>query len=849
MRRIFRSRNGDVVVEMFQGIVRDLAYAARSLAKARAFTFVCVVSLGIGMAPVIAIPYAARISNIPPTGLDTEGLVEVLTTPLGSRGADDMWSYPDFVDLRDAATGMVMTGWAMGESEITPQTPAEAKTASTMFVSSDYFRTIGVTLVRGPGFDAKRDGALTSEPVVILGYRFWQNQLGFDPNVIGKTLTLDGTPHVVVGIAPDQFDGIDTKELFVPLERHPRLRPGKNADNNVRADRGTRWVHIRGRLSPGVSLAQASAAVSGVTSRLAKQYPVTNEFTAGVAKAYDPIGNLQRPQIRILEAIALTLTGTVLLVVCLNISGMMQVRSAMRERELSIRQAVGASRWRLVQHLLSEAIVVAGLGGALASVVLFNIPSVLPWWIDRPLPSQVQEALRVDLSMIAICVGLCLLTSVVCGFLSATRFSRPAIVSSLKDDVGVGGFRVGRVHRVTAALQVAIAVPLIVMSGMSLDRFRATATSDLGFASDLLYAAPLKLGAAANEDAGFRIRTVRNSLEKASGVASVTVADGLPLGFSGSTMRVSAESDANAAPAFVSVHVTRVGDGYLDTMGIPLVRGRDFNVDDGAGAEMVTVISKPLADRLFPNAGAAEALGKRLTFGAADPEDKTQHTLTIVGVTGDFPTSQMSTRREQLLLPLSQHPSPNVFLIARSAPGEQEMKLNAALVNAVRDLGPDFNQNVKTPDGVLYSSIVTGVWLRENSMRDFLVQSAVAGTAGSVILMLAALGIYGVVGLMVATRTREIAVRVALGSSRRGVMGLILLDVVKLVSPGVAVGLVLTAVLNRLNGENMGIPLSGMEPLAYVVGGAIAVLVAVLASLVPARRAASIQPMAAMRSV
>ena len=269
-----------------------------------------------------------------------------------------------------------------------------------------------------------------------------------------------------------------------------------------------------------------------------------------------------------------------------------------------------------------------------------------------------------DLSIIAICVGLCLVTSVVCGFLSATRFSRPVIISSLKDDAGVGGFRVGRVHRVTAALQVAIAVPLIVMSGMSLDRVRATATSDLGFASDLLYAAPLKLDAAAHESAGFRVRTVRDTLEKASGVASVTVADGLPLDFSDRSTKVSLPADASVAPRFVSVQVTRVGDGYLNTMGIPLLRGRGFTGDDRSGAEMVTVISKPLAVRLFPNADAAEAIGKRLTFGA---DEKTQQTLTIVGVTGDFPTAQMSTEREQLLLPIEQHPSRKVFLIARSA--------------------------------------------------------------------------------------------------------------------------------------------------------------------------------------
>ena len=150
---------------MFTGIWRDLLYAGRSLAKARAFTFVCVVSLGIGMVPVIAIPYAARISKIPPSGVNTEGLVEVLTTPRGSRGAENTWSYPDFVNLRDADTGMVMTGWAMGESEVTPQTPAAAKAAApTMFVSSDYFRAMGVTLLRGLGFDAKRESWSGSQP-------------------------------------------------------------------------------------------------------------------------------------------------------------------------------------------------------------------------------------------------------------------------------------------------------------------------------------------------------------------------------------------------------------------------------------------------------------------------------------------------------------------------------------------------------------------------------------------------------------------------------------------------------------------------------------------------------------
>ena len=217
------------MVGMFNGIWRDLAHAGRSLTKARAFTFVCVVSLGIGMVPVIAIPYVSRITRTPPPGVKTEGLVEVVTTPRGAREATDAWSYPDFADLRDADTGMSLSGWTGGPSKITIQTPAgvETKSVPTMFVSANYFRTVGVALARGPGFNEAVDDPSSAEPAVILGYAFWQTQLASDPDIVGKTLTLDDIPHVVVGIAPERFDGhlfLHGKELFVPLEQHPRLR-------------------------------------------------------------------------------------------------------------------------------------------------------------------------------------------------------------------------------------------------------------------------------------------------------------------------------------------------------------------------------------------------------------------------------------------------------------------------------------------------------------------------------------------------------------------------------------------------------------------------------------------------
>jgi predicted permease len=836
-------------MDMFDGIWRDLVHAGRSLAKARAFTFVCVVSLGIGMAPVIAIPYAAGTASVPPPGVNPEGMVQVLTTPGGGREATPWWSYPDFVDLRDATTGIVMTGWIGGQSKV------QTDPASTLFVSRNYFATIGVPLARGSGFSA------ADAPEVILGHTFWQKRQNADPDIVGKTLTVDDLPHVVVGVAPNRFSGhlrFQGPDVYIPLEQHPRFSADASAGRNTRTDRSSAWVIIHGRLTPGVDVAQGSAAVSAVTSRLAEQYPSTNEFRIGVAEEYFAAGNLLRPQLALMQLAGLTLTGTVLLVVCLNISGMVQVRSAMRERELSIRQAIGATRRQLMRYLLAEAVILAGLGATLASLVLFNLPSLLAWASGQPLPPQIEDALGLDLRMVMVCVGLCLLTSLAFGWLPAARFSRPVILPALKDDTGTGGLRVGRAHRVGAALQIAIAVPLIVMGGISLDRVRATATSDLGFASELLYAVPLKLDGAGSDTAAFRLRNVRDSLAMTSGVATVTLADGLPLDFRYRNARVALQVGPSEAPAFLRAHTTRVGDGYLDTMGIPLLRGRGFTVDDRAGAEMVTVISRTLADQLFPNADAGQAVGKHLILGAepqdeeraadiASGRDEKPQTFTIVGVTADFPTSQMSTEREQLLLPLAQHPSPNVFLVARSAPGEQPKKLTAALENAARDFDAD-RRGFGTTDGVRYPAVITGVWLRENSMQDFLGQSAVAAVAGSVILMLAALGIYGVVGLMVATRTREIAVRVALGASSRRVLRMILWDVVKLSAPGVVVGLILTVALMRLNAENMGIPLSQVENIAYVAGAAVAVLVAVLASLVPARRAASVQPMIAMRS-
>ncbi|MDA1307868.1 MAG: ABC transporter permease, partial [Acidobacteria bacterium] len=546
-------------MDMFPGLWRDLVLAGRSLARARAFTFVCVVSLGVGMAPVIAVPYGSRIFTAPPVGLQTDTLIELVTTPAGPRQATTQWSYPDYVDLSDATTGVSLIGWATATTD----------EGMALFVSLSYFATLGVPLAQGAGFPG------TADPTVILSHAYWQRHQDGDPVELGTSLTIDHVPHTVVAIAPEHFGGhlgFHDVDFFLPLDRHPLAL----ADATVRFDRSKEWVNIHGRLQPGVALTQANAAVGALTAQLAQDHPDINEHKSGVVEPYHAIGTLQASQLTIVKAVAQALTALPLLVVCLNIAGMVQVRSAMRERELSIRQAIGATRGRLMQQLLAESVILAALGATLASCVLFNLAPLAAWWFNDPLPPRIASVLQVDASMIAVSVGLCLGAALLFGWLPASRFSRPAIITVLKDDAGGGRARVGRVHRVATALQVAIATPLLVLSGMTLDRVRATATNDLGFAVDALYAAPLNLDSVGAENAWIRMQGVRETVAGTGGVAAVTIADGLPLDFRYRITRVATQEAEGTAPKVVAAHVTRVGDDYLDTMGIPLVRGRAF---------------------------------------------------------------------------------------------------------------------------------------------------------------------------------------------------------------------------------------------------------------------------------
>jgi predicted permease len=830
----------------FGGLRRDLAHATRSLWRDRGFALVCVVSLGIGMSGFVALATFGRAIASPARGIDAAGLTEVLVLPQGplrdkaGQWAIEEWSYPDLQALREADTGLAISGWATGDSEI-GEKPADDAPARprvrTLYVSSNYFSTLGVSLARGAGFEALDDTA-SAEARVVVNHDFWRSRMSSDPDAVGKTVTIDGVPHTVVGITPEDFHGHyhflqvhlfqgPSSLLFLPLERHPRLReqPG------LRHDRSADWVRLYGRLLPGVGMAQANARVSALMSDVARRHPATNEFKAATVAPYAPLGAARWPQSRLVLATLLGLAGLVLFVVCLNISGMMLVRGTTRERELSIRAALGADRRHLIQHLLFEALLLAFVAGSISTFVLFGIPAILGWRFGVPVPQEIDF----DATSMAIAAGLCLAASLLFGLLPAVRFSRPDLVPALKEVAG-GGRRTIHLHRIAALVQVGLAIPFLVIAGVMLDRVR---TADFGFPTDGLAAVRVVVPAGEAREGDFAIRRVRDGLRQASGVRSVAVAEGMPIDFDYREFRV---APAGGDAPFVTAHVTRVGEDFLEAVGAPLLRGRTISAEDRLLASPVAVISAPLAERLFPG---AEAIGRQVT---AMLEENREQQFTVVGVSGDFATSQLTTVRPQILLPLPAALPASVQLIVRGAPGD-EPKLRTALEGALRDLG------VEAQPGVAFPGIVTGHDLQEKSLDDLVAESIAVAVAGGLVLVLATLGIVGVVGFMVVNRTREFAVRMALGSTRWRVFSLLLKDVARLVTPGVAGGLAVAAVLIRTMESVMGTPLTlgpdplgVMEPVIYAGAAAIAIGAAILAGLPAARRATTVPPLVALRA-
>jgi predicted permease len=798
-----------------------------------------VLSLAVGVGvntALFTVVHATWLEPVPGVG-GAGRIVEVLTTRRGAESV--LWSYPDLLDVRDAATPIeALAGAKSRDGSLTTEDGTQGVRVT--YVTANYFEVMGVVPSRGRPFLPSEDVVLGGHPVAVVSHAMWQNRLGGREDIVGLMITLNRVPYTVVGVAPEAFRGhrtYSTTDLWVPITQHPLM----TGANSLAGDRVALWLEVFGRLGGDASVDEADAALRTVFPRLANEYPESNEERSARAAAFGPAPAHARAENMIFTGLLLCLAGLVLLIICGNVAGMVLARSATREREIAVRMALGSGRGRLIRHLMGEALLLALVGGSLGMLLAFwATGTVSPaYFSDMP-----NLSLEPNLTILAFSLLLTLGTTLVFGLFPALRFSKPDMISSLKDDTGGGGRRVGRIHRVATSAQAGVALSLIVTCSLFVRALGVMERRDLGFEPQNLMLTRIDLsqqGYTTPEAGEAVLNRMRESIGTVPGVTSVTVADGIPLDLVGNFTSVTRADRSDEASGRVTVEFTLVDDGYFQTIGTPILRGRGIERTDEASSEPVAVITQALAERLWPG---EEAVGRQLRFSSRFHRIFTPHegidvdsarAYTVVGVVGQVASSRATEDRPHVFISLRQNYRPQVMIVARA------MASSAALTRSIQSAVLAVDPTLPFPPIISSESLV------ERSTEAQRRTAEMAAGLGLLALLLSAIGVYGVVAFAVARRTREIGLRMAIGATRAQVLGAVLRDAVRLAVPGLAAGALLAVGLAAAAG-NILLGVSPADPISLGSAAGLLLLVILLASLVPARRASGIDPMAALRS-
>lgn len=820
-----RARRSDHPGRLFVGLRHDFTHALRGLAKSWMYTGVSVLSLACGLGVTMAIFLLLRQTLEPPFPVDERGLAEVFVRDEGR--IREVWSYPDYADVASAAGSIQSAGWAIAEGMLRLGSDDPGRQVRTAYVGPRYFDIFDIVPPLGRGI-SDMDGTEAGPVPVVLTDAAWRSWLASDPEVIGRTVTIDRVTHVVVGVAPRYFRGHragQLAQLFVPLARHPSLTP----DATERFDRDAFWLRVVARAPAGSSVEEVDAAFASTMERLASEHPETNVDRGSIALPYAWQGaEVSDVEGLVFRAVFGGIQGLVLLIVCLNLAGMVLVRSATRERELALRLAIGSSRGRLIQYLMAESVTIGVAGGVLVIGVLQGGL----WFLSRnvgPLPVNV----AIDATVVGVCMALSLAAALLFGLLPALRFSRMSLVSRMRNDGGGGGGRPGRLHRFAVAMQVALAVPVLIVAGSVTQGVRSMTEAEYGVTTEgLLVTDRLDLTTQAYDPTAVHglARAIRDDVARLPGVRAVTVSDRTPL--DGTRAGVAAASLETGST--LGARLSRVDEHFFETMEIPVVRGRAFSADDVAGADPVAMLTASLAERLF---GGEPVLGRRLTLTLGEGDDATRD-YTVVGITDEVAGPFLESDTDNVFLAYWQEPTPALTVAVRATTEDE------ALTTAIGDAFVTLDPTLAAPTVRPFSTVI------ENRGRDMPLWSVFFSVVSGLLLALSALGIYGIVAFTVANRTREIGIRMSLGSSRRGVLTDVVRDAVKFAAPGLVIGsalgvLVGQAILNRMYAQ-IGLPMADAR--IMVVAAVATLVVVVVASVSPARGAASVDPMEALRA-
>jgi predicted permease len=809
---------------------QDFRYGVRTLLKRPGFVALAVLSLGLGIGANTAIFSLVNMVLFRPLPVAEPGRLYSVAV----RGKDDgvlAFSYPNYVDFRDrneALAGLVVHRFA----PMSLSRNGQNERVWGYLVSGNYFDVLGVKAVIGRTFTPEEDRAKLASPVVVLSYGCWQRRFGADASIVGRDVVINGHSFRVVGVAPEGFAGTEmvyTPEIWVPMMMQRWVEPSYNWLDA----RGVQNIFATGRLKPGVTREQAEASLNLLAAQLGKEYPDENE---GQRIELVPPGFII-PTLRSgfvsFSWVLMAAVGLVLLIACTNLANLLLARSAERRREVAVRLALGAGRWRLIRQLLTESILLSVAGGAVGvalAVWMLDLVAVFKPPVDFPLTVD----LRVDWRVLAFAFLASLVTGVVFGLAPALQAAKTELVAALKDAASQSGMRRSRLRSGLVVAQLAFSLVLLIAAGLVVRALQQVQTMSPGFDAQNGLLASVDLGLQGYDEArgqNFQRQLVER-VEAVPGVKAAALANFIPLSLNYSATNVFVEGQAPVRGANVPTAMyASVSPRYFEAMGIALARGREFTAQDNEQSTRVAVVNETFARKFFPGANAVErAVGKRVSSRGVDGPF-----MQIVGVARDGKYFHIGEDdRPFIYYPLRQEYEASVTLVVRSG-GEPQ-----ALVGAVRGEVQKLDANLPV-FGVKTMAEHLGL-----SYFPARVAAALLSSFGLLALALAGIGIYGVTSYAVAQRTREIGVRVALGARPRDVLRLVLGQGMILIGIGLASGLAAAFALTRLM-TNVLYGVSATDPLVFAGVVLLLVGVALAACFIPARRAMKVDPMVALR--
>ena len=818
---------------MLNAVGQDARYAVRMLRKHPVFTFVAVavVALGTGaVSTIYSVANAVVLRPVPGVAHPSD-VVTVERTRADGRGSRSA-SYPYYEHL--AKNTHALSGVAAWDMvTLTLSTGGEGTLAHANLVTGNFFNLLGTKPALGRFFAADEDAASAAKPVMVISHERWQRRFNGDSSIVGSKVLVDGHPFTVIGIAERGFSGLYPVlriDAWLPIAMQPVVRRGNDLLSSV----GAGWLTLVGRVAPGSSREAARAELSGLTKQFSAsvEASTSENFADWTGVRVQPSTGLPADATTPVLAfflVLLAVSGLVLMIASVNVASMLLARAATRRREIAIRMALGAARARLVRQLLTESILLFVLGGSLGIVLAIyatRLLSRIHLPVDVPLLIDVSPDARV----LAVTLLVALVTGTVFGAAPALDGSRADVATAMRSDTAAAGRTRSRLRSTLVAVQVASSMLLLTTSGLFVRALARGHRVETGY--DIQHVATAAIDVSLSGYDSTRARAfyddLRDRLRAVPGVSTVAYARVLPLAMNTMGYGITVPGytpPQDRANRGLTANADLVDEGYFDALHLPIVAGRGLRASDNASAPQVVIVSEQFARTFWPG---QNAIGKVITLENDKP-------ITVVGLTRDVKFARLNEDPAPFMyLPLAQHWESDINVLVRTT-GEAS-SLAAPIREAVRALDP----MLPPPAAVALEESAAIVLLPQ---RFAVIVTAALGALG---LVLAVIGLYGVVSFSTAQRTREVGVRMALGAARRDVIQLIVRDGMRVVGIGIVIGLTLAGLATRL----LRPFLFGVDPLdvttfvsmAAVLGGA-----ALVASLIPARRAAAADPMDALR--